>query len=83
MALNILGRVMDSLGDLIKDLKPFTWKVFVGMPTHKNPQTTLGMLWARRYLGFFEEIALCSLPLGESLPLSQTSLCISLYVLYK
>lgn len=38
-----LERVMDSLGDLIKDLKLLTRKMYVDMLTHKNVQTILDM----------------------------------------
>lgn len=43
VVLNILGRVMDSFGDFIKDLKLLTRKMYVD--THKSFQTTLGMSW--------------------------------------
>lgn len=36
-----LERVIDSLGDLIKDLKLFTRKIYVDMLTHQNVQTIL------------------------------------------
>lgn len=40
-----LERVIDSLGDLIKDLKLFTRKIYVDMLTHQNVQTIIDVLY--------------------------------------